>query len=118
MKRGSGERPGPIPERAREEKPQGKEAELFGVEHAEGTIDVDLHGMDTWDAQQECERALDAAFYAGDLGLTITHGIGSGTLRKLVREQLLSRHPFVEAWCPAGQPYSSSRVVVLIRRRG
>ena len=60
---------------------------MFGVEHAEDTDDVDLHGMDAWDAQQECERAIDAAFYAGDLGITITHGIGGGVLRRLVRSK-------------------------------
>ncbi|MEK7108362.1 MAG: Smr/MutS family protein [Patescibacteria group bacterium] len=117
MKRGNGERPGAPLDPLRKEKPS-REAELFGVEHAEDTDDVDLHGMDAWDAQQECERAIDAAFYAGDLGITITHGIGGGVLRRLVREQILPRHPLVEAWRSASHPFGSSRVVVLVKRRG
>ena len=93
------------------------EAELFAVEHGADTVEVDLHGMDSWDARQECERAIDAAFYAGDRGVRIVHGIGSGALRTLVRKQILRSHPLVESWRPADFPHAASTVIVLIRHR-
>lgn len=106
-----------VAEQTRETLASNMEAELFALEHGEGTMDVDLHEMDMWDAQQECERAIDAAFYAGERGVRIVHGVGTGALRKLVRETLLPRNPLVETWRPASYPYASSAVIVLVRRR-
>ncbi|HJN84715.1 MAG TPA: Smr/MutS family protein [Patescibacteria group bacterium] len=73
---------------------------LLSAEMKDDVPNVDLHGMDAYDAEQKVSEAIDKAFMNGTEVLRVIHGDGRGVLRKAVRE-LLAKHQFIVAWRPA-----------------
>jgi DNA mismatch repair protein MutS2 len=61
---------------------------------AGGTAECDLRGLRADEAQDRLIEALDAAAGAGRSALRVIHGIGTGALRRAVREHL-STSPYV-----------------------
>jgi DNA mismatch repair protein MutS2 len=61
---------------------------------------VDLRGLRVDEALDRVTEALDDAAGAGRATLEIVHGIGTGALRRAVREHL-ARSPYVARWEPA-----------------
>jgi DNA mismatch repair protein MutS2 len=59
-----------------------------------GVLETDLRGLRVDEALEALEKALDRAVAEGRAELRVIHGIGSGALRKAVREQL-PRSPHV-----------------------
>ncbi len=59
-----------------------------------GVLETDLRGLRVDEALESLEKALDLAVAEGRVELRVIHGIGSGALRKAVREQL-PRSPYV-----------------------
>jgi DNA mismatch repair protein MutS2 len=73
---------------------------LLSAEMKSDMPNVDLHGMDTHDAEMMVGDAIDRAFMDGTEVLRIIHGDGTGVLRNAIR-RLLEDHKFVVAWRPA-----------------
>jgi DNA mismatch repair protein MutS2 len=55
-----------------------------------GTAECDLRGLRADEALDRLSQALDAAASAGRSALRVIHGIGTGALRRAVREHLAS----------------------------
>jgi DNA mismatch repair protein MutS2 len=62
----------------------------------------DLRGLRVDEAHDRLEAELDAACSAGAPRLLVVHGVGTGALRRAVREQL-ARSPYVERFESAAQ---------------
>ncbi|HET9555284.1 MAG TPA: Smr/MutS family protein [Anaeromyxobacteraceae bacterium] len=63
---------------------------------------LDLHAFDPRDVGELVPAWIEESHAAGLRALRIVHGKGTGALRRTV-EALLSRHPLVAAWRPAGE---------------
>jgi DNA mismatch repair protein MutS2 len=79
---------------------------------AQAREELELRGLSLDEALPLVEEGLDAAFRAGLRRLRIVHGKGSGTLRRAVR-QLLSSHPLVASYGPAGPREGGEGVTVV-----
>ncbi|PID82728.1 MAG: endonuclease MutS2 [Clostridiales bacterium] len=53
-----------------------------------GKMEIDLHGKDTLTAVHEVDKFLDEAIVSGLNNVRIIHGVGSGKLKRAVREHL------------------------------
>ncbi|MEK7094824.1 MAG: Smr/MutS family protein [Patescibacteria group bacterium] len=97
--------------------PSGAEVSLLAAEINPDTETLDLHGMDKIEAEHAVELFIDRAFTAHTYAVRIVHGVGSGALRDMVR-RILDKHPLVEKWRPAPQPYTAGTVhVALVKRK-
>ncbi|MFP6655482.1 MAG: Smr/MutS family protein [Myxococcota bacterium] len=65
-----------------------------------GTINVDLRGLRVDEALIRLDEALDLAAAEGRDEIHILHGIGTGVLRRAVRDHLSHSHYILE-WTPA-----------------
>ncbi len=61
---------------------------------------LDLHGLRAEEAEEACERFLQAAFMAGHVQVVLLHGRGQGVLRAAVRRHLAG-HALVRQFRPA-----------------
>jgi len=75
----------------------------------------DLHGLRVDEALDRLSRALDRAASAGRSSLAISHGRGTGTLRRVVRE-FLRDCPYVSHFAPAAQQEGGDGVTVAFLR--
>ncbi|MEZ4356631.1 MAG: Smr/MutS family protein [Myxococcota bacterium] len=67
-----------------------------------GASELDLRGLHVDDALDRLEAALDLAAAEGRDELRVVHGIGTGALRRAVRDHL-PRSPHVVEWLPAAR---------------
>ena len=63
---------------------------------------LDLRGLRYEEAEDLIDKFLDDAIYAGLQSVTIIHGFGTGTIRKLVHSKL-DRNKFVSNYHYGGQ---------------
>ncbi|MCH7709168.1 MAG: Smr/MutS family protein, partial [Myxococcales bacterium] len=63
------------------------------------------------EALERLEKALDAATQEGRAALTIVHGIGTGALRRAIRESL-ARSPYVGRFMPGSADEGGEGVTV------
>ena len=66
------------------------------------SMELDLRGKRADEVEWELDRYLDAASLANLSEVRIVHGIGTGAVRKIVRD-LLASHPLVESFRPGGR---------------
>ena len=64
---------------------------------AAASVELDIRGMMTDEAECVVDRFLDEAVMGRLNQVTIIHGKGTGALRKAVHQQL-KRHPYVKAY--------------------
>ena len=76
-----------------------------------GTDRCDLRGQRVDEALERLEKALDAATREGRAALTIIHGIGTGALRRAIRESL-ARSPYVGRFMPGSADEGGEGVTV------
>jgi len=84
-----------------EEKPEAKPAEV-GVEVSKSDDlprSLDIHGLTLDEALPRLEKYLDTAHLAAWPEVYIIHGVGTGTLRRMV-QATLSKHPLVASFRP------------------
>ena len=74
-------------------------------------MELHLRGMRAEDALDELDRYVDRAYRAGLPYVRIVHGKGTGTLRRLVREQLAS-NPLVVSYQTAASNEGGEGVTV------
>jgi DNA mismatch repair protein MutS2 len=67
---------------------------LFAAELG-GVPELDLHGMDRFQAEQEVDAFLYDSAHMGERVVAVIHGRGTGVLREVVH-RILSRHETVE----------------------
>ena len=63
------------------------------------------------EALDRLEKALDAATREGRDALTIVHGVGTGALRRAIRESL-ARSPYVDRFLPGSADEGGEGVTV------
>ncbi len=78
---------------------------------AGGTDRCDLRGQRVDEALDRLEEALDAATREGRDALTIVHGVGTGALRRAIRESL-ARSPYVDRFLPGSADEGGEGVTV------
>jgi DNA mismatch repair protein MutS2 len=86
-----------LPNRSRPDPTHGVESISTPPPGLGGVAEVDLRGLRVDDALERLAAALDLAAAEGRGELRIVHGIGTGALRKAVREEL-PRSPYVIEW--------------------
>lgn len=70
------------------------ESIFFELEY--GAPLLDLHGLTQDEAWYEVEHFIDQQLAAGQPGVKIMHGIGTGTLKKML-QQKLQKHPKIQS---------------------
>ncbi|MBW2693035.1 MAG: endonuclease MutS2 [Deltaproteobacteria bacterium] len=85
------------------------------AEHEADADRCDLHGLRVDEALDRLAYALDRAASAGRSSLAISHGRGTGTLRKVVREYLRDC-PFISRFATAAQQEGGDGVTVAFFR--
>jgi DNA mismatch repair protein MutS2 len=66
------------------------------------SMELDLRGKRADEVEWALDRYLDAASLANLSEIRIVHGIGTGAVRKIVRD-LLASHPLVKSFRPGGR---------------
>ncbi|MBI5509907.1 MAG: Smr/MutS family protein [Deltaproteobacteria bacterium] len=94
---------------------QGGEAQAAPRPELE-TLRCDVRGLRADEALRAIELFLDKAAIAGETVVTITHGHGTGALKRAVREELL-RSPYVAAARP-GERHEGGDGVTVVELRG
>lgn len=74
--------------------------------------EVQLHRLTADEAVLKLDRYLNDAFMAGLVRVRVIHGKGTGTLRKVVSEQL-SKHPLVNSYRLAGYGEGQEGVTIV-----
>jgi len=110
---------------SQEPKPTGRAAPRITVTRAssaDGPVDLeagadrcDLHGLRVDEALDRLAYALDRAASAGRSSLAISHGRGTGTLRKIVREYLRDC-PYISHFATAAQQDGGDGVTIAFFR--
>lgn len=75
------------------------------------TIELDLHSRDSLEAQHDIDQFIDRSYMAGDRVVKVIHGIGTGTLAKIVPE-ILKNNPYV-AYIKTGKRSGTAVYAVL-----
>ncbi len=89
---------------------------LLAAEMGGNVSEIDLHGMDSHDAEMKVDELIDGAFMAGTRVVRIIHGDGRGILRKVVRDHL-ANHELVAAWRPAPGPQGAGVAHAVIEKK-
>ena len=76
------------------------------------TDELHLRRLTVDEALLKLDKYLDDAFLAGLCQVKVIHGKGTGTLRRVVREQL-ARHPLVKLYRPAGYDEGGAGVTIV-----
>jgi DNA mismatch repair protein MutS2 len=92
---------GPSQERARLPT-AGAQADLRPPPRLGGVTECDLRGLRVEEALDRLDQVVDTAMAEGRDELRIIHGLGTGALRRAVRERL-SRSRFITECCEAGR---------------
>ncbi|HDM78520.1 MAG TPA: hypothetical protein ENG51_18965 [Deltaproteobacteria bacterium] len=97
--------------RSREEEGQAKTTFYF---QGRGTVPMELHllGKRVEEALPLIDKFLDDAYLAGFKEVRIVHGVGTGILKKAVREHL-RRSPLVESFREAPQEEGGSGATIV-----
>ena len=74
--------------------------------------EVQLHRLTADEAVLKLDRYLNDAFMAGLVRVRVIHGKGTGTLRRVVSEQL-SEHPLVKSYRLAGYGEGEEGVTIV-----
>jgi DNA mismatch repair protein MutS2 len=83
---------------------------------AEASTDLDIRGLMVEEALERLDKFLDDASVDGIDRVRVAHGVGSGRLRRAVRE-FLARHPLV-ASVAAADPRDGGEGVTFVMLRG
>jgi DNA mismatch repair protein MutS2 len=76
------------------------------------TDELHLRHLTVDEALLKLDKYLDDAFMAGLYQVRVIHGKGTGTLRRVVREQL-AKHPLVKLYRPAGYGEGGAGVTIV-----
>ena len=76
------------------------------------TNEVRLRRLTVDEALLKLDRYLNDAFMAGLYQVRVVHGKGTGTLRRVVREQL-AKHPLVKSYRPGGYGEGGAGVTIV-----
>jgi DNA mismatch repair protein MutS2 len=74
-------------------------------------LEIDVRGRRAQDIEPEIERYVNDGYMGGLGSLRVIHGLGTGALRKAVREQLKA-HPLVSGVAPAAKDQGGEGVTV------
>jgi len=74
--------------------------------------EVRLRRLSVDEALLRLDKYLDDAFMAGILRVKVVHGKGTGTLRRIVREQL-AQHSLVRSFRPGGYGEGGAGVTIV-----
>jgi dsDNA-specific endonuclease/ATPase MutS2 len=77
-------------------------------------VELDLHSRDSLEAQHDIDLFIDKNFMAGSKVVRIIHGVGTGTLAKVVPE-ILKQNPHV-AYLKTGMRSGTAVYAVLHQR--
>ena len=74
--------------------------------------EVHLRHLTVDEALLKLDKYLNDAFMAGLYRVRVVHGKGTGTLRRIVRQQL-ARHPLVKSYRPGGYGEGGAGVTIV-----
>ncbi len=74
--------------------------------------EVHLRRLTVDEALLKLDKYLDDAFMAGLCRVKVVHGKGTGTLRRIVHEQL-AKHPLVRSYRPGGYGEGGDGVTIV-----
>ena len=84
----------------------------YGTNAKSITDEVHLRHLTVDEALLKLDNYLNDAFMAGFYQIRVIHGKGTGTLRKVAREQL-ARHPLVKSYRPGEYGEGGSGVTIV-----
>jgi DNA mismatch repair protein MutS2 len=74
--------------------------------------EIHLRHLTVDEALLKLDKYLNDAFMAGLYQVRVVHGKGTGTLRRIVREQL-AKHPLVKSYRPGGYGEGGAGVTIV-----
>ncbi len=77
-----------------------------------GRMEIDLHGKDVLQALHEVDKFLDEALVSGMNNVRVIHGVGSGKLKRAIREHL-KKLSFVKGYRDGGEREGGAGVTVV-----